>query len=94
VRDLAGRDASAQRIAAVRDALVDIATHIDFVGEVHDVRVREIEGGEVVNFHCRVDPARSVAEVHERVDDLERRLRQRFPSIKRVIGHAEPTRTA
>jgi divalent metal cation (Fe/Co/Zn/Cd) transporter len=33
-----------------------------------------------------------VAEVHERVDDVERALRQRFPSIKRVISHAEPRR--
>jgi len=92
MRDLPGRDASLKRIAAVRDALVDIAAHIDFVGEVHDVRVRESEGGEVVNFHCRVDAALSVARVHEKVDDLERALRRHFPSIKRVIGHAEPAR--
>jgi divalent metal cation (Fe/Co/Zn/Cd) transporter len=31
-----------------------------------------------------------VAEVHDKVDEVERALRQRFPSIKRVIGHAEP----
>jgi hypothetical protein len=29
--------------------------------------------------------------MHEKVDDVERALRLRFPSIKRVIGHAEPT---
>jgi divalent metal cation (Fe/Co/Zn/Cd) transporter len=90
MRGLSGRDASPERIMAVRDALTEIAAHIDFVGEVHDVRVRTNEDGEVVNFHCRVDPALSVAQVHEKVDDLERALRQRFPSIKRVIGHAEP----
>jgi divalent metal cation (Fe/Co/Zn/Cd) transporter len=28
--------------------------------------------------------------MHEKVDEVERALRQRFPSIKRVIGHAEP----
>jgi hypothetical protein len=28
--------------------------------------------------------------VHERVDELERALRAKWPSIKRVIGHAEP----
>jgi hypothetical protein len=31
-----------------------------------------------------------VREVHEKVDDVERGLRRRWPSIKRVIGHAEP----
>jgi divalent metal cation (Fe/Co/Zn/Cd) transporter len=57
---------------------------------VHDVRVREADDGEIVNFHCRVDPALTVHEVHEKVDEVERALRRRWPRIKRVIGHAEP----
>jgi divalent metal cation (Fe/Co/Zn/Cd) transporter len=88
--DEAGRDAPAERVAAVRNALVEIVAKIEFVSEVHDVRVREIDDGEIVNFHCRVDPALKVDEVHEKVDEAERALRQRFPAIKRVIGHAEP----
>jgi divalent metal cation (Fe/Co/Zn/Cd) transporter len=76
----------------VRHALTDISAQFAAVGEVHDVRVvRESDEGEIVNSHCLVDPLLSVAEVHERVDDVERALRERFPSIKRVIGHAEPT---
>jgi divalent metal cation (Fe/Co/Zn/Cd) transporter len=62
------------------------------LGEVHDVRVRDTADGEIVNFHCRVDPALSVSAVHDLVDTLEQRLRQRYPSIQRVIGHAEPRR--
>jgi divalent metal cation (Fe/Co/Zn/Cd) transporter len=54
------------------------------------VRVRETDDGEIVNFHCHVDPALTVRDVHEKVDDVERALRQRWPSITRVIGHAEP----
>jgi cation diffusion facilitator family transporter len=88
--DRSGRDAPAERVAAVRSALIEIAAQIECVSEVHDVRVRDVEDGEVVNFHCRVDPALKVADVHEKVDDVERALRQRFPAIKRVIGHAEP----
>jgi divalent metal cation (Fe/Co/Zn/Cd) transporter len=34
----------------------------------------------------------TVQAVHEKVDELERALRRRSPSIKRVIGHAEPRR--
>jgi divalent metal cation (Fe/Co/Zn/Cd) transporter len=52
--------------------------------------VRETQDGEIVNFHCQVDPALSVGAVHDAVDTLERRLRRRFPLIQRVIGHAEP----
>jgi cation diffusion facilitator family transporter len=92
VRGMDGRDASPARVAEVRDALTEIAAHVDLVGEVHDVRVRKIDGGEVVNFHCRVAPALKVADVHDKVDEVERALRQRFPSIRRVIGHAEPER--
>jgi cation diffusion facilitator family transporter len=86
----AGLDASPERIAAVHDALNHIAASFAAVSEVHDVRVRQSDGGEIVNFHCRVDPALTVAEVHERVDDVERALRARFPTVKRVVGHAEP----
>ena len=89
-RDQAGRDAEPRRIAQIRDALIGIAAAVELVGEVHDVRVRDTEDGEIVNFHCFVDPQITVAEVHEKVDEVERALRLRFPSVKRVIGHAEP----
>jgi divalent metal cation (Fe/Co/Zn/Cd) transporter len=92
-RGLAGRDAPAERIVAVRDALIEAARSIAFVGEVHDVRVRETVEGEIVNFHCRVDPMLTVQDVHEKVDEVERALRRKFPTIKRVIGHAEPRAT-
>ena len=62
------------------------------IRDVHDVRVRETDEGEIVNFHGRVDPALAVQAVHEKVDEVERALRRRSPSIKRVIGHAEPRR--
>jgi len=54
------------------------------------VRVRETPEGELVVFHCTVDPLRTVIDVHEEVDELEGEVRRRFPEIKRVIGHAEP----
>ena len=87
---LAGRDAPDDRVTAVRDALNHITAGTASIGEVHDVRVRETAEGEIVNFHCRVDPALTVQDVHEKVDEVERALRREFPGIKRVIGHAEP----
>jgi divalent metal cation (Fe/Co/Zn/Cd) transporter len=70
--------------------LSEIAAEGRIIRDVHDVRVRETEAGEIVNFHCRVDPELSVQAVHENVDALERALKARSSSIKRVIGHAEP----
>jgi cation diffusion facilitator family transporter len=89
---LAGRDAEPARIAEIRELLSSLAVELPALGEVHDVRVRETAAGEIVNFHCHVDPALSVSAVHDLVDALERRLRRQFPTIQRVIGHAEPRR--
>jgi cation diffusion facilitator family transporter len=89
---LAGRDAAPARVAEVRELLSSLAMELPTLGEVHEVRVRETTAGEIVNFHCHVDPALSVSAVHNLVDTLERRLRRQFPTIQRVIGHAEPLR--
>jgi divalent metal cation (Fe/Co/Zn/Cd) transporter len=52
--------------------------------------VRKTDEGEIVNFHCHADADLTVQAVHEYVDAVERALRQRMPTITRVIGHAEP----
>jgi len=91
-QEASGRDAPPERVKAVEMALAELAPETRIVREVHDVRVRETDEGEIVNFHCRVDPELSVQAVHEKVDALERALRERSPSINRVIGHAEPAK--
>jgi cation diffusion facilitator family transporter len=85
-----GREAPSERVKAVEFALAELAADGKTIRGVHDVRVRETDDGEIVNFHCDIDPGLSVQAVHEKVDALERALRARSPSIKRVIGHAEP----
>jgi cation diffusion facilitator family transporter len=91
-QDILGREAPPERVQAVSIALAEIAAEGRVIRDVHDVRVRETEEGEIVNFHCRVDPELSVQDVHESVDALERALKERSAPIKRVIGHAEPMR--
>jgi cation diffusion facilitator family transporter len=92
VSDATGRDADPQRVSDVATALSEVTREFGTLREVHDVRVRETAEGEIVNFHCRVDPALSVQAVHEMVDQAEQALRRSQPQIKRVIGHAEPLR--
>jgi divalent metal cation (Fe/Co/Zn/Cd) transporter len=88
--DIAGREAEKSRREEVRTALVAIAGELGTIRDVHDVRVRKTDDGEIVNFHCHVNPSLTVQTVHERVDEVERALRRRVTGIKRVIGHAEP----
>jgi divalent metal cation (Fe/Co/Zn/Cd) transporter len=89
-RGLAGQDAPAAHLATIESALCELVGASGMLRNVHDVRVRDTSDGEVVNFHCDVDPERTVAAVHELVDGVERGLRRRFPAVRRVIGHAEP----
>jgi cation diffusion facilitator family transporter len=91
-RETPGHEAPPERVKAVEHTLAELAADDHIISDVHDVRVRDTDDGEIVVFHCRVDPILSVQSVHEQVDELERALRQRSPSIIRVIGHAEPAR--
>jgi len=84
-----GSDAAPGRVAAIAQALSRYAADTA-INDIHNVRVRDTAAGEIVNFHCRAAPAMSVIKVHENVDAIERALRRDFPSVKRVISHAEP----
>ena len=64
--DEPGHETAPERTAQVHDALAEIAAEIELVGEIHDVRVRHSGDGEIVNFHCHVDPAITVSMAHER----------------------------
>ena len=84
-----GTDAAPDRVETIREALSRFAA-ATAIHDIHNVRVRDTDAGEIVNFHCRAEPSMSVIKVHENVDEIERALRRDFPSVKRVISHAEP----
>jgi divalent metal cation (Fe/Co/Zn/Cd) transporter len=86
-----GSDAPADRVETIKAALTRFAAD-GAIHDVHNVRVRNTEAGEIVNFHCRAAPSMSVIKVHENVDEIERTLRRAFPTVKRVISHAVPSR--
>ena len=84
-----GSDAAPERVETIRTALSRFAAN-GAIHDIHSVRVRNTDAGEIVNFHCRAAPSMSVIKVHENVDEIERALRRAFPTVKRVISHAEP----
>jgi len=84
-----GTDAAPERVETIKTALSRFAAN-GAIHDIHSVRVRNTDAGEIVNFHCRAAPSMSVIKVHENVDEIERALRRAFPTVKRVISHAEP----
>jgi cation diffusion facilitator family transporter len=85
-----GTDADGARIAAITARLNQLAAEDGGVANVHDVRVRETPHGVFMTLHCQVAPERTVEEVHDAVDALERRVRREWPEARRVVIHAEP----
>lgn len=89
-----GADATPERTEAMRAVLQRLVAEQGALSDVHFVRVRSSERGEIVNFHCHADPAMTVIEAHEKIDAIERGLRREFPTITRVVSHAEPLTAA
>ena len=74
VHELSGRDAGASR-PAKSPRPGGAAAESGTILEIHSVRARQTPAGLVVNYHCRVDAALTVAAVHEAVDEVDRSLR-------------------
>ncbi len=87
---LIGRDLRSPLAGEIAAALDRYSGEVGYIANIHDVRVRETAGGLVVNYHCAVDAAVPVETVHAAVDELERRVRENFSEILRIVGHAEP----
>jgi divalent metal cation (Fe/Co/Zn/Cd) transporter len=92
-RQLRGQDAPPATRAEIAHALAKMVSGTGPIRDVHGVRVRTTQDGLVVNYHCRVSPYLSVDELHEHVDELDRKMRAAFTGIVRIVGRAEPLRT-
>ena len=90
VSEWAGAEAGGGAETRIAETLARFAGETGVISDVHSVRARKTEAGLVVNYHCRVDPALPVADVHAEVDAMERRLKSEIPDLRRVVGHAEP----
>ena len=85
-----GTDATPERVETIKAALARFAGN-GAIHDIHNVRVRDTDAGEVVNFHCRAAPSMGVIKVHENVDEIERALRRAFPTVVwRMDCFAEP----
>jgi cation diffusion facilitator family transporter len=89
-RQLTGTAAGEDVRRRVDEALRSLAGSTARLTDLHNVRVRETEGGLFVHYHCRFDPAEPVERVHEAIDRIDHAIRDAVPSIRRVIAHAEP----
>jgi cation diffusion facilitator family transporter len=76
----------------IYEKLSAYATEQNVIVDIHNIRVRESSGKLLVNYHCRAPGHLSISATHRAVDAIEHRLRQDYPQISRLVGHAEPIR--
>lgn len=89
-RLLSGADAPVKTIKAVTALLLSLAKKQRRLKNVHDIRVRETDQGLFVHYHCHFAPQETIDDVHNMVDQIENGLQAKFPTIRRVVAHAEP----
>ncbi|MCI0476138.1 MAG: cation-efflux pump [Anaerolineales bacterium] len=63
---------------------------IPHVRECQDIDVQRLDGQVYLAFHLRLDSDLSIADVHSATEEMENRLRREFPTLGRVVIHAEP----
>ena len=88
-----GEDACADVADEITHALEQLAARAAISLQVHDIRVRALQNYLVVHYHCYVPSTLSVQHIHDEIDKLERALKNTYPLIKRIVGHAEPDNT-
>jgi cation diffusion facilitator family transporter len=78
--------------AAVADieSIARAASGVDGVRGCHRVRARGVSGMVQVDLHILVDPKMTVAESHNLVKEVERRIRNRVGGITEVLVHVGP----
>ena len=59
---------------------------------VHGVRIRGIGGRLYVSVHVELPGATALQDVHGRLTELEKQIRQRLPDVAEVVTHPEPAR--
>ena len=83
----AGPEDEGQVLAVLHELAADTTLHC----HPHNVTVhRTGEGGLSVSFHCALDPDTGITAAHDLTERVERELRERLPSVGRVVIHAEP----
>ena len=75
---------------AIQEKFADLARDLSEVRDCHDVRVRRVRDKILVSCHCTIEGNLPITRVHDLSEEMELRLKHRFPRIFRVTIHPEP----
>jgi len=80
-----------QEEVLVRNIIINAATGIENIQDVHDIRIRKTDKHKLfITLHCSFNDEVLLEEVHALTSRLEGAIYQTIPEACRVIIHAEP----
>ena len=74
----------------VEDEILDLAKSVSGVTEPHDLRTRRIGNHYAIELHILMDGNISLKEAHDKADEVETVLKQRYGEETHVAVHVEP----
>jgi cation diffusion facilitator family transporter len=77
---------------AIRELVMALPQSVPEIHDCHNIVMCENARGQSLSFHCRMSGKTPIAAAHEMTASLERLLRSRAPSLRRVTIHIEPGR--
>ena len=74
----------------VENEISALVSSFDGVSDLHNLHTRKIGNRYAIEFHIRMDGKLSLTETHDKITDIELRLKERFGQRTHVIIHSEP----
>lgn len=88
---LTARDEEAGDAENLRQAILDVLSHVCGPWAPHEVRLLAGSDGQyVLTLHCHMSGVTSITEAHRIAEEAEAALRRQFPELGRIVIHVEP----
>ena len=76
----------------VENEIAAIVASFDDVSDLHNMYTRKIGNRCAIEFHIMMDGKTSLTETHDKVTEIEHRLKERYGQKTHVIIHMEPVK--
>jgi len=76
----------------VENEIIAIVEAFDGVSDLHNLHTRKIGNNFAIEFHVRMDGKTSLTETHDKITEIEQRLKEHYGQRTHVIIHVEPVK--
>ena len=76
----------------VESEIASIVESFEGVSDLHNLHTRKLGNNCAIEFHIRMDGETSLAKAHDRITQVEHRLKERYGAKTHVIIHTEPVK--